>query len=469
MTVETAQDVYDLEPTIDIYEVLGISRDASPVMAQTMYWSRIAALKKEEETGDLEARRRINELNLALEIILDPDRRADYEEYEEAHGSAEHVEQTRSKRSEWRRVAWQAAIAVVPGAFAGLLSLIVIGEPFVAVIVAAAPVLAAALIASATGGYDDNEDPLDVLELAADASPDKIDLAYRTLASVWLSRVGTQPEESVRALDRLDGAYAQALEQALEIGGFDDLRERSLLGWLGSSLGLGIAKAARSAYTTVRWTAGRALRPLTSRAATRAGRRVRGAVGRSGEATAGAGGRLRSLFSRGGVAAAGTARRMSEVAGQARDRAAEELDAFEDQEARAETRPTVDIERRLRASIQAVAQQAVEQTEQPAEEFEDRHFRLVLDSAAGSRRVPVYDHPVRIGASESSDIMVDPGDAAAGEDTLIWVSGGELVLHTAPGGLTCRVNDEPVTWARLDEDDIVSVGDTSFRVEFAPE
>ena len=465
MTVETAQDVYNLEPTIDIYEVLGVSRDASPVMARAMYWSRIAALKKEEEAGDLEARRRINELNLALEIILDPDRRADYEEYEEAHGSAEHVEQTRPKRSAWRRVAWQAAIAVVPGAFAGLLSLIVIGEPFVAVIVAAAPVLAAALIASATGGYDDNEDPLDVLELAADASPDKIDLAYRTLASVWLSRVGTQPEESVRALDRLDGAYAQALE----IGGFGDLRERSLRGWLGSSLGLGIAKAAGGAYTTVRWTAGRALRPLTSRAAARAGRRVRGAVGRSGEATAGAGGRLRSLFSRGGVAAAGTARRVSEVAGQARDRAAEELDAFEDQEARAETRPTVDIERRLRASIQAVAQQAVEQTEQPAEEFEGRHFRLVLDSAAGSRRVPVYDHPVRIGASDSSDIMVDPGDAAAGEDTLIWVSGRELVLHTASGGLTCRVNDEPVTWARLDEGDIVSVGDTSFRVEFAPE
>ena len=446
MALQAEQDVYELEPTLNIYDVLGVSPDVSPVVAQTMHWARISELRREEEAGDLEARRRISELNTALQIILDEERRADYDRLGVIvrPNDGEPI-QAPAGRSELRKAAWQAALAIIPGAAAGLLTLVLTGEPFIAVIVAAAPVLAAALLA--TSRVIEDLDPLEVLELAPDAGPDQVDLAYRTLVSVWLSRVGSQPDEALNHLERLDRAYPKALERALEIGGVEGFvpapEDAGPLRWFVGVLGGAARQTGRVVFAVVRKVASISLRPVAGRTSGR----MRGALGR--------GARLTTKASQG----------VASSAVRARDRAADELAAIEETEAEAESSPTIDLERRLRASIHAVAEQAAEEAAEPVAELEGRRFWLVLESAVGSRRIPVDDHPVRIGSSENADIMVDPTQAGSGEDALIWVNAGELVLHNAPGGLDCKVNGEPVTWARLDAADLVSIAGVAFRVE----
>ena len=448
MTLQPEQDVYEPEPTLNIYEALGVSPDVSPIVAQTMYWARISELRREEEAGDLEARRRISELNTALQIILDKERRAEYDRLgvivrpddgEPIAAPAGH--------SELRKAAWQAALAIIPGAAAGLLTLVLTGEPFIAVIVAAAPVLAAALLAT-TRAIEDL-DPLEVLELAPDAGPDQVDLAYRTLVSVWLSRVGSQPDEAVQYLERLDRAYPKALERALEIGGIEGFmpaqQDAGPLRWFVGVLGAAARQTGRGVFAVVRKGASISVRPVAGRAS----------------------GRMRGALDRGAELTTKASQGVSSTAVRARDRAADELTAIEEAEADADASPTIDLERRLRASIHAVAEQAAEEAAEPEEESEPPRFWLVLESAVGSRRISVDDHPVRIGSSENADIMVDATQADGAADALIWVNAGELVLHNAPGGLNCTVNGEPVTWARLDAADLINIAGTAFRIEDA--
>ena len=465
MTLETATEAYEDESTLDIYEVLGVSRDVSPVMAQTMYWARISELRRDEARGDLEARRRINELNIALQIILDPSRRAQYEDFGVITTDADVSELEPRKPSQLRRIALRGGIAVLPGVAAGLLTLLMTNQPLIAVIVAVAPVLAAALISTTTEAVEHSE-PLEVLELREGATPDQIDLAYRTLVGLWLARVGASPDQAVHELDRLDRAYADALEQALELHEKADEQQHGTLHWLTGVAGYASHHSLRAAgaggrtlAVGVRWAL---RRPLG-----RVSRDTAGEVARTvGPASSKTAGRLQRAIGRGAEA---TARVAGDVAGSVAggaQRASEELAALEDQEATADQGLTVDIERRLRVSIHAVAQQAVEPPpEAPEISLEGKRVRIVLDSAVGSRRIPVDDHPIRIGPSQDADIMVDAGDVADVADTLLWVSGGELVLHATPGGLLCLVNGEPVTWARLDHDDVLTIGHTTFRVE----
>ena len=482
MTIETATDAYEaeLDESVDIYEALGVSHDVSPVMAQAMYWARISELKREEERGDLEARQRINELNVALQVILDPERRAKYDDYGVVSDAADEEDLTPRDAGAWKKTAMRAGIAVIPGALAGMLSLWVTGEPMIAVLVFAAPVLAAALI-SATSEKIERAQPLDVLELADDATPDQIDLAYRTLVGSWLSRVGSQPEEALRQLDRLDKAYKQALEDALDrparsaatpttTAGSAGSSERatvtqasSTVGWLGSVATTAVGGAAAG----IGWLGSRALGPVAGR--------VRGGVARgASSASSGTTSRLQRTIERGADATKRAGGRVATGVGdtvrESAQRASAELAALEDDEAAEEGALTIDLERRLRASIHAVAQQAVDHVaEIPEMDLDGKQFRLVLESAVGSRKVPVDDHPVRLGNGEDADIVIDVGDEGLVGSTLVWVNGGELVLHTAPGGPVCRVNGDVVNWARLDDGDVVTIGRTSFRIESDPD
>ena len=469
MTLETATDAYEDDSALDIYEVLGVSRDVSPVMAQTMYWARVSELRRDEARGDLEARRLINQLNIALQIILDPERRTQYEDYGVITSDVDAPELEPREPSQFRRAGLRGGIAVLPGVAAGLLSLLLTGEPIVAVIVAVAPVLAAALISTTTEAVESSK-PLDVLELREGATLDQIDLAYRTLVGLWLARVGASPDQAVHELDRLDRAYADALERALDTREKEERRQAGTGRWLGGVAAATGRQGLRATVAGGRMLGGGA-RWVLRRPVGRASRQAAGGVARTvGPASTKTAGRLQRAVGRGAEA---TARAASDVAGSVTGsvaggahRVGEELAALEHKEATAEGSLTVDIERRLRANIHAVAQQAVEPApEAPDESLDDTRVRLVLDSAVGPRRIPVQDRPIRIGPGKDADIMVDAGDATDVDDTLIWVSGGELVLHATPGALVCLVNGEPVTWARLDHDDAVTIGHTSFRVE----
>ncbi|MCG8548466.1 MAG: lytic transglycosylase domain-containing protein [Alphaproteobacteria bacterium] len=114
------------------------------------------------------------------------------------------------------------------------------------------------------------------------------------------------------------------------------------------------------------------------------------------------------------------------------------------------------LERRLSATVHQLAQESVGEA---AETPPARRFALALESAAGTRRIGVSDRPVRIGVGPEVDVVV-PGTAAGSEPreyALIWASGNDLVLHASGRDEECRVNGDPVTWARLDEGDAIAV------------
>ena len=75
----------------------------------------------------------------------DADRRADYDELGVIRQPDEAEDLDASPgQSELKKATWRATLAVIPGAAAGTLTLVLTGEPLIAAVVAAAPVLAAA-------------------------------------------------------------------------------------------------------------------------------------------------------------------------------------------------------------------------------------------------------------------------------------------------------------------------------------
>jgi hypothetical protein len=58
------------------------------------------------------------------------------------------------------------------------------------------------------------ETPFSILQLGPDATPDDIDLAYRTLVSRWLGRLTVDPDGAIRMLDAFERAYPVAIEAA---------------------------------------------------------------------------------------------------------------------------------------------------------------------------------------------------------------------------------------------------------------
>ena len=303
-------------------------------------------------------------------------------------------------------------------------------------------------------------DPFRVLELARDAEPDAIDLAYVTLVSSGLSRLPSEPEHVVRELDRLDAAYARAMGTFL---GPSRRRRATAVtrraGWRAAQLTLRAGLLlARLALHALAWTLARA-----GGGVGRMLRRRRHAPPRmleraTGVASRGADRLGRSAHFAGARATARTRRREEEEveAGIVRLQVRERIAAMDPAEA--------SLEQRLSATVHALAQESVGGV---AEVRPMRRYALALESAAGTRRIGVSDRPVRIGTGPDVDI-VPPGTAAGDEPreyALIWPNGNGLVLHASGRDEECRVNGEPVTWARLDDGDTIAVAGMVLAVQ----
>ena len=90
---------------------------------------------------------------------------------------------------------------------------------------------------------------------------------------------------------------------------------------------------------------------------------------------------------------------------------------------------------------------------------------LVLQSAAGARRIPIGERPLSVGSSGTCDLVLPEHDDVAPEHALIWQLGEDVVLHVVAIGAACSVNGEPSTWARLDDGDTIEIGASRLKIE----
>ncbi len=450
--------------TRSIYEALGVSRSVTPIVAQAIYWARISELREEERAGDPTAREQIDELSSALEIVMDHERRARYDRGEERSRTqivadkADALDGARARPSRLRRRMRIAAATLAFGAALGVVVLAASGEPLAGIAAITLPPMLYLLLL--VRPRHERFDPFRVLGLARDAEPDAIDLAYVTLVSSGLSRLPSEPEHVVRELDQLDAAYAQAM---------------------GTFLGPSLRRRAFSVARGGSWRAGHLSLRAGLLLARLSLRMLAGALGRAGGGTGWLLRRRRRTRSRmleraTGVASRGADRlgRTAQSAGAqvtARTRSREQEQApagvvrGQVQARLAAMEPgQANLEQRLSATVHALAQESVG-TEAEARPI--RRYALALESAAGTRRISVSDRPVRIGTGPEVDI-VPPGTAFGDEPreyALIWANGDDLVLHASGRDEECRVNGEPVTWARLDDGDAIVVAGMVLAVQ----
>jgi hypothetical protein len=425
-------------PTEDIYALLGIRADASRLLAREMYWARVQALHGEDDSPA--ARQEIEALNEALAIIMDDGLRAAYDvQRPNAEVSARDVVPAAPDVPRKRDKG-----ALLPA----VLTLVVVGVALTIWPVSLAWTIAVTAIAlvSTTACFLQSSPlkiqsgPLDVLRLLPGAAPADIDLAYRARAQELLIEV-TRNIEALHDLDRLDRAYVQVMGLALGtslVSTTPDVvpapRRRSLVASPGrlalrtaiTAAGL-IASAARGAVS--------AARPLSRRAAS-TGHRAEGWV-----------------------------RHRVHAAAEAAGREAQQMQ--ERRRAGAPPPPTIDLDQRLAASFKASAIQIAESAA-PAPPstaaIAAPSVWLLLTAAAGTRRVPVGDRPLRIGSAPECDLVLPERAGVSPEHVMIWRHGDAVILHVTDPQAECQVNGDTVTWARLDDGDEVRVGTVVLRI-----
>jgi len=423
-------------------------------MAQAMYWTRIRELREAERAGDLNARDEIEQLNEALQIISDDSRRAAYNrgETEDASEQATPAKDRRRKRSPRLMAigagAFLASAATLFGAHNAGVDLVAMPVPPLAFILVIGS-LGAGLVGA---GLQRRviETPFDILELAPDATAEDIDFAYRTLAGSWLAQLRTAPELALKSLDQLDRAYraamarhvAQAAKVSKAAGAGDAASPEAKATRSGGisvpraggaiRIGDGVSEAARAFAASLRdrdWQQmGRQTVVLAQQAGTGAVRATQWGI----EA-------LIAVYRGEQVNFGGQEEEEPEI--------------------------QVDLQRRLSASVQVLAQETMEQPREiELSPSQEGLYEIVLETPVGARRVPVGERPLRIGSASDADIAIDESESGGNEQVLLWVNGQDLVLH-ATAGASCMVNGTPSTWARLEPGDAIAIGGTVLKVE----
>ena len=393
----------------DIYELLGVEPNVSTKLAQDMYWRRVNSYLDADRTGDPTARAAISELNEALAIILDADRRATYDSERKALTPAQPA-RAPERRAKYRGL---ATLALVPVIGAAMWLALLLSGTLASVIVGVVGIVALLLAARwANSETVQGQSPFRMLQLRDDASVDDVEAAYHAQVSHLLLRVRND-RRALRELEALDRAYLGALESIARggaAGSGSDLLTR------------GVAAGGNSIARGLEWLGN----ALTSVLATIA-RRLVGGVGAA---------------SRAGWKAA------------TRSDGAPASDA-------------VDIERRLATSFRDAAVRAAEpHTEAPVVDPLVR-ASLILESAAGTRRVPLRAGPLSIGSDSNCDLVLRQ-DGVLPEHAIAWLRDGVVMLHVVHQGAHSLVNGHPSSWAMLEDGDTVELGDAVLRISIDP-
>jgi hypothetical protein len=439
---------------VDIYGLLGITPDATPGLARQLYWARVERRREAEERGETDGVPTLDELNAALTIILDDRRRAEYDRaYRRAH---ERVGRSAQSQDRARTFHAGVVVGIMLVTIAAVLIVAWQAEPLAAAATAGAGMIA--LVASAALVRRDpigGRSPFIVLGLTEDADAREVDIAYETIAQELLTRV-KYDRNAIWRLELLDQGYLRAGRILLERSGAlkparPSLPVRVLRG--AGRLALVPIVFFVGALGSVALAMVRGLGRLTARAAAAAS----GAVRR----TSARGVRL-------------TAEQFSALSHHVQG------DGYE------EPLPdlSIDLDRRLALGFRTVAERAAEaraalETEALQEDELEQapaalprraealvEAYLVLEAAAGRRRVPITTAPLRIGSGPACDLALPADLGLAPEHALVWQRDGALLMHVIdPRAGASLVNDVPMTWASLEDGDAIHLGDARFHVE----
>ncbi len=93
------------------------------------------------------------------------------------------------------------------------------------------------------------------------------------------------------------------------------------------------------------------------------------------------------------------------------------------------------------------------------EELGERSVQPALVGEDGTT-VPLAERPLRIGTQPACDIVVR---AAGRIEARVWRNKGRFLVHALGPEGAVLLNGSPLTWAALDEGDLLTVGPASFR------
>lgn len=416
---------------LDIYAVLGVTPDVMPLLAQKLYWLKVEHQQAAPE--EPEAARRITDLNEALATVLDSDRRAAYDrQHRRAAGKTPSVDTYRRRRV-------GAALGLMLLTVASTLLTAFRAEPLLLAMNVTVGMLAViAVVAWPRRNGARAEGPFASLQLTADAGRAEIDLAYETIGHEFLRRLKSDTKAIAR-LERLDWAYTEAVRIiAVRGGGSPAVHPHVVL-------------RATSGVARVLWMALNAIISLLGAAALA----VLLWLARAGAWLAlSAGGNLRF-----------NADRLSALVKNLREETGPD-----------QSEVSVDVSRRLAtgprptdtfAGDRGNPAQTLHPTQVEMSSVPERvEAYLVLESAVGRRRVPIQTVPLSIGSHPNCELVLSVDLGIAPQHALIWQREGVILIHViAPRAAACLVNDFPMTWASLEDGDVILLGDARFLIE----
>jgi len=417
-------------PARDVYEILGIDPSASAALAREFYWQRAGQLLEADRTGDPAARIAIDELNAALAVVMDPTLRGQYDAEHRTDPSKQsstaspksHIAETVERRSYRRSV---FVMGLVPSVAVMVWIAFTAFSAWTGVTVTIVGFgLFIAGARWATSETVQGESPFRLLRVRDEASSEELDAAYERQVHEILLGVTDDPQV-LRRLELLDEAYLRA--SALIAEGASGQTARRLrgadwVGWQAERAGRGLLHLVhRGALITLR---------ATASASSAVGWRTRRLLGR-------AAGRVRRL-PRHGTPQADTAQ----------------------------------VERRLADAFRGVSERVATSSGPSASgvgahEAPRLRAALVLPSPMGVRRIAIGTVPIRIGSAATSDVVLkEPGVAL--EHALVWQRGELVLIHVTDQYASCLINDRPMSWATLDDGDVIQLGEATIRVEVGP-
>ncbi len=436
------------ESKTDVYELLGISPDASSALAREMYWSKIGEYLEAERQGETSARQAIDALNEALNIVLDASLRREYDHALAETRPAPLPEALAPNSSHvWSVLVGMQLIAVVAAAATGVLAgtLPALGVAFIGTSTTVGAWIGFRHLRPLAGS------PFVLLGLDATASLDEVELAYETRVQELLVKVHRDPGV-VSQLELVDRAYVRAC--ALIAVGEASSREAAQPAGDTGAVVSATNWLVRHASDGIKWALLRV---------------------------------VRGLFWLARVAVHGTQRLVNGVARWVRDRASrtptpllqDSYDApYADSgdlgdDLAAAPAPRVDMNRRLAAGFKKAAERIAEtDTRQASVEVaadatpaQPITSYIVLGGIGGARRVGIGGTPIKIGSADSCDLVLPEDSGVSPEHALIWRHDDAIVLHVTDHSAACLVNERPMTWATLEGGDEVRMGTFRMHIE----
>jgi hypothetical protein len=462
------------ESKTDIYELLGISQDASTALAREMYWSKISEYLEAERQGEPGARQAIDALNEALNIVLDASLRREYDSALAETSPRPKVDALAPSTSRvWSVLVGMQLITVVAAVAVGIFAspLTGIGVAFIGTSTTIGAWIGFRRLRPLAGS------PFALLGLDGSASLDEVELAYESRVQELLVRVHHDPSV-VSRLELVDRAYGRAcaLIALGEAAGHRtapgaEPRRRGAIArgqsWVVDRTASGIKWALFSVLRGLLWLASlavagtqRLIDGMAEWVRQRATSTPRPVLPDPEDYDPPAAPRARAQVRR-------------HILDSPEDDDEDYEDDEDDEDELAAPAPQVDVNRRLAAGFKSAAERIAEhdarastaEAEPTVESGKPIDSYIVLGSVAGARRVGIGDTPIKIGSAEGCDLVLPEDSGVAPEHALIWRHQDAIVLHVTDHSAACLVNDRPMTWATLESGDEVRMGTFKMRIE----